>query len=74
MPDPCNSCLSLESKQKKKAHGNVTILFDLKQEQFKKCLGEANSASPQQVLCHGSVQGACSASEVGPSPVKPRGG
>lgn len=30
---------------------------------LKKCLGEPSSAALQQVLCHGSVQGACSASE-----------
>lgn len=30
---------------------------------LKKCLGEPNSAAPQQVLCPSSVQGACSVSE-----------
>lgn len=30
---------------------------------LKKCLREPNSVVPQQVLCHGSVQGACWVSE-----------
>lgn len=43
---------------------------------LKKCLWEPNSAAPQQVLCHGSMQGACSVSErfdLPQSHVKPRG-
>lgn len=50
----------------------MTILFDLKQEQSKKCLGEASSAALQQVLCCGSVQGTCLVSESSDSSAEPR--